>query len=254
MKTKKQTNKQFWNLCQNFLQQEQRRERLFAGIGIAIAVAAVLFGFESALFDVGIITAVIIYFRLPYANIGIESKTVRLGWAAIMFAAFYLPSVLLTFEEEITIRFPGMFFSLFICTVLYSYIPAISYRLMLNDEQEGYSFGDFGRDSRKTRHNGVFFSFFVYGIILCIWGACEIKQKTDILFSQQPYIPVLKWEKEYQHGNTYYVVDCEKGKFMVSPTSYPEIRDINKNSQIRILAPYSYNGLLQIERLEIKNR
>ena len=40
---------------------------------------------------------------------------------------------------------------------------------------------------------------------------------------------------------------------MVSPSSYPD-QDLNPNSQIRILAPYSYNGFLQIERLEIKNR
>ena len=254
MTTKKQTNKHFWNLCQNFLQQEQRREQLFAGTGIAIAAAAVLFGFQSTLFLIGIITAVIIYFRLPYANIEIESKTVRLGWAAVMFAAFYLPPMLWTLENEITMHFPGLFFSLFFCVVLYSYIPVISYCLKLNDQQEGYSFGDFGRDSEKTRYNGVFFSFLIYGMIFSIWSYCEIEQRTDIQFSQQPYIPVLKWEKEYQRGYTYYVVDCEKGKLMVSPSSYPEIRDLNPNSQIRILAPYSYNGLLQIERLEIKNR
>ncbi len=255
MTTKKQTTNPLKDLVRTLLQQEQKRQQMFAGIGIIIAASVLFFGFHSALFFVGIITATIVYFRLLNANIEIESKMVRLGWAAIMFAVFYLPPTLLTLEKEITMRAPGILVSLVLCIVLYSYIPMISYHLKLNDQKEGWSFGDFGRDSKKTRYNGSMMSFIIYGLILSIWGICENEQRIDAQFAQQPYISVIKWEKELRHGNTIYIIDCEKGKFSVSPYAHPEIRDINPNTKVRILTSYcSYNGLLEVKRLEIKNR
>lgn len=95
----------------------------------------------------------------------------------------------------------------------------------------------------------------MYFIIFCWLSFHEINQYDEYIFSKTNYIKIDKWEKEIIDGQTHYVIMFGNKTIVVSPLDYPEVRNINSNTKIKILPRNNVNlrGFLQINMLDIKN-
>lgn len=226
---------------------------VFAAMGLLFAVVAGICCWSTGLiFALGLIASLIVFFCFLYANVPIETVSVRLGWAMISLAVFLTTTSLLTYNKIIPLHYFGLFAAVFVQSLLYSSIPLISYKLKLNDQKEGTSFFSL----KTTNSNGMFGQFCLYMLILVIVGSHEKSELDDIKFEQEIFIPITKWEKEMHNGSTFYIISCPKGKFAISPLKYPEIRDINSQTKVKILVDeygYVQEGLLNIKKIEIKN-
>lgn len=232
----------------------KNKETLFLITGLLSACAASVFLWcGSLIFWLSIAAAAIVFFCLKFANIEIESPVVRGGWACIMHAVFLTVTSVLSVGEPGEPAFHiGDLPAVFVCVILYTYIPLISYALGLNDEKESYDL----HTCRKTRYNGYIGMLFLYMAVSVIITISEHNAKDDFDFSREEFVKVTDWKIENRAGDTYYIISCPKGRFAVSPYSYPEVRDINKNTQVKILARRSSvtPGLLDVTKLEIKNK
>lgn len=229
---------------------EKYKTVIFSVTGLLAACAAsIFFWCGNLIFWLSICAAVIVFFCLKFANVEIDSTYVRSGWAGIIHAVFLFTTSILSSENSFL--HIGVLAAVIFCTVLYTFIPKISYGLKLNDIEEGISLSD----CSDTQYNGFVGILFLYMIIAAIIAVSENNAKENFDFSQEQYVKVTQWNIENHQGNTYYIITCPKGKFAVSPYEYPEIRDINKNTKVKVLLNNvpSY-GLLSVKKLEIKNK
>ena len=228
---------------------EKYKEVIFSVTGLSAACAAsIFFWCGNLIFWLSICAAVIVFFCLKFANVEIESAYVRSGWAGIIHAVFlFMTNICPVIDSFLH---TGVFPAVISCIILYPLIPKISYILKLNDIEEGVSTLDF----KDTEYNGFVGMSFLYMIIMIIIFVSETNAKENFDFSQEQYVKVTRWNIENRQGNTYYIISCPKGRFAVSPYDHPEIRDINKNTQIKVLLGSGYNGLSDVKKLEIKNR
>ena len=228
----------------------------FFGLSLLCAALVVpLMWCNNLIFWLGVIASFIIFLRLELmANIEIEDAFVRGGWAFINLSLFTATFWLCRIGDIIDLHFIGCFVYIFLGTFLYTdIIPRVSYFLGLNDKNEGYDY-DLCGSGEKTKSNGWMLSSIIYVLILGIVCLCEFSKEKDILFEKEPFVQVTKWEKEFHSGNTYYLVYCPKGRFLISLAQYPEIRDINPNTKIKVLkGGGGLNGTDYFTRLEIKN-
>lgn len=223
---------------------------IFSVTGLLTACFASLFFWcGNLIFWLSICAAAIVSVCLKFANVEIDSTFVRIGWGGIIHAVFLITTSV--FSSENSFLHFGILPAVILCTALYTIIPKISYSLKLNDEQEGISF----LDLEDKQYNGFVGMFFLYLIIATIITVSESNAKEHFDFSQEKFVKVTKWDIENHRGNTYYIITCPKGKFAVSPYEHPEIRDINENTQVKILSEnVSGHGLLYVKKLEIKNK
>lgn len=223
--------------------------------GIAFLVCCVLFVTLPFYWEISLcaaIASVITFFCLAHANVEIENVFVRLGWSLINFSVFVgLSSTIVFYKDNFLFHFGGILISLFVCPILYSYIPIISFYLKLNNERHGHDFHSYG----QTSGNGLFGQFVMYLAIFCCLAFYESGQHDEYLFSKMNYIKIDKWEKEIIEGQTHYVIMFDNKAIVVSPLKYPEVRNINSNTKIKILLHNNVNpnGFLQINMLDIKN-
>lgn len=229
----------------------KNKKVLFSIAGITLAcLASIFFWCGSLIFCLSIIAAVIVFFCLKFGNVVITSAFVRIGWSCIIHALLTVIMNLLQTGTPPDHTF-GCIASLFVCAVLYSFIPIISYYMKLNDKKEGRDL----HTLQITKNNGSIGITILYMIVFIIILIADINAKTDYDFGKEDFVKVSKWEIENHHGNTYYIVTCSKGRIIISPNEYPEIRDINANTQIKVLTDISaYQGLLGIKKIEIKNK
>ena len=244
-KIKKSDVVNFWKKYGNYT---------FFGLSLLCAALVVpLLWCNNLIFWLGVIASFIMFLRLKFAFIEIEDAFVRGGGALINLSLFTAIFKLCCISDIIDLHFIGGCVYIILGVLLYSdVIPRVSYYLGLNDKNEGYNYDIFS--DIKTKSNGWIISAIIYTAIFCIVSCSENSKKNDILFEKEPFVQVTKWEKEFHSGNTYYLVYCEKGKFLISPANYPEIRDINPNTKIRILKNGSnIRGTDHFSKLEIKN-
>ena len=208
---------------------------------IAILVAQPLF-WESILF--GGIVSVLMFFRLKYANLVIESAWVRLAWAAINFGIFVL------IMQNIPDHILGLAVALLVNLIIYSCSSYLSFLLGLTNIDTGFSLVS---DS-ETRFNGFILSLLINVLLLFFYVRNIDEMKTDEEFKKTAFVSVISWDKETINGNTYYIVKIPGKIIGINPKKHPEIRYINKNTKIKVLTDgHKINGLPEIKRLEIKN-
>ena len=208
---------------------------------IAILVAQPLF-WESILF--GGIVSVLMFFRLKYANLVIESAWVRLAWAVINFGIFVL------IMQNIPDHILGLAVALLINLIIYSCSAYLSFLLGLTNIDTGFSLVS---DS-ETRFNGFILSLLINVLLLFFYVRNIDEMKTDEEFKKTAFVSVISWDKETINGNTYYIVKIPGKIIGINPKRHPEIRYINKNTKIKVLTDgHKINGLPEIKRLEIKN-
>ncbi len=235
------------------------RESVFLSLSI---ITAVLIGFfmycNQLILWLAIIASLIVYWRLPHANISINNETVRGAWACINFILFIASCDLCSIKPidegytNETYTF-GVLAALLINGFLYTdIIPKLSYKMKFINSDYGYTYDD-GFKCKETKSNGSFLHLIIYVILLIIVFSVENKQLNDYKFEKEPFIPVQSWEKEVYMKNTIYVVKTEKGIFGISPITYPESRNINPNTKIKVLEGNNPDNIMNYFRLEIEN-
>lgn len=219
---------------------------VFFGLAALFCIIAIFAAYplswESLLF--GGIVSVLMFFRLKYANLNIESVWIRLAWAAINFGIFVL------IMHMIPNHIHGLIVALLANIIIYSCSSYLSFLLGLTDISYGFAFGFEG----NTRFNGFILSLLINTILLGIYVKSIDEMNTDEEFKKTAFVSVISWDKETINGNTYYIVKIPGKIIGINPKTYPEIRYINKNTKIKVLTDgHKINGLPEIKRLEIKN-
>ena len=126
MKQQKQTNKHFWNLCQNFCNKSKDVSNCLPEPVLQLPPP------RSFRFSVNLIPYRNNYRRYYLFSIAVcqyrNRIQKRFGWDGRRQCLRLLPAAdVVDFGKRNRHAFSGLFFSLFFCVVLYSYIPVISY-------------------------------------------------------------------------------------------------------------------------------
>ena len=67
------------------------RRKMFGIIGVCLIIPALVFcDYNKMVLSMAIMSSTILFFRLPYANLPVENRWIRLGWAGIEFSAILL--------------------------------------------------------------------------------------------------------------------------------------------------------------------
>ena len=244
----------WWTNVKNFL--FSHRELLFLAFSIIIALLVGIFMHcNQLILWLSFATSLTVYWRLPYANIEIDNKILRISWALVNFALFIAICKLCAFESAYGEHYCyvfGLLIVFFANTLFYVYvIPWISFKLKFVEDDYGWGF-DENLNLIKTKTNGSTFSIMLFIATLLIGFFVDIKKDNDAQFEKEQYVKVYSWDKEVHRRNTVYIVKTSKGTFAISPSKYPEVRDINLNTKIKILTTNG-SGLYNYSRLEIKN-
>ena len=236
------------------------KESVFCMVSFVVALLIGIFMYcNQLILWSGIVASLLVYWRLPMANIEIDNKKVQFAWACVNFAVFVMVCKLCSLEAND--GYPrvsyvvGAFVALFVNGFLYTtLIPKLSYKMKLIDDEWGWEY-DYHSNFRKTNRNGSIVSNIIYIGIISLVLFVEVKQKQNYLFEKEPFVIVDAWKKQTNRGKTVYVVETTKGVFEVSPQRYPEIENISSNTRIKVLCKdtYTSNGLNEFYRMEIKN-
>ena len=120
----------------------------------------------------------------------------------------------------------------------------------LTDTKKSYDIST----NRMTKCNGMFLSLLINCACLFAYVIREENRRDDELFERAEYVRVISWDREIIKGNTFYIVKLPDKTIAVNPQEYPQIRDINDKTQIKVLTGVTtYNSFPEIKRLEIKN-
>lgn len=219
---------------------------VFFLIGIIAAATALIFISATTTIKVlGIIAALIIFISLKAANVMIMSTSVRGGWAGIILSVFMISSSLFTLTNVIKVHSIGLLIAIFLCSLIFVFIPKISALLKLRDADG---------EIVDSNWNGGIGVVFLFIIIFCINGVEENAKFEDALFERTPFVKVKDWWRENYRGDTYYIVRCSKGTFAIDPIRHPEIRNITSKTQIKVFGGCMLGGTLNTpEKIEIKN-
>lgn len=201
------------------------------------------------------------FLRLKGANVPIERNSIVIMWCIFCFG---LSGTLMQLLAIDGIYLISIFISGLAVVLLYVYIPKLSYCFKFNNLSAGEEF--YYSDTKKhyttrmTKYNGFALCAFI-AILGLIPVGCRDKNRLDNKEEQKltqqlnnmPFVSVEQITTETYHGNTYYIVDAGGKKFCVSPFQHPEVRNIKKNSQIKvILENYSSEGLKRAKKLQVK--
>jgi len=221
---------------------------VFVAFGILIAaLTAFCVPCGSLIHVIGVIAAILSGVFLKFANVPIRQFRVCLGWGCITYTLFVVLSHICAVRGLVDEHYLGVFLAAAVCFFLYVYIPMLSYALRLNDQKYGT---DFFSCNDTDKNNGILV-LIMYVIMLAVCSGIEEKRLNDALLAREQFTPVIGWTTEIQHGNTYYVVTCSKGKLWVSPVMYPQVRNISFHSRVRFVGTRDYNGLIKVRRFEI---
>ena len=227
---------------------------VFCALSVTTAIlVGTLVNCDKLLLILAIISALLVYFRLRFAICAIKSRFTRLAWAGVDFSLFMLICQLCAMKPAGTYAgYPydthlfGMLFVLFANTILYAEIPKLTRKMGIAKVEKN----EWGEKSNYYILSCII--YFVMGFIVLF---VEKHQMEDYLFEKQPFVNVISWEKEVFDRNTVYVVETEDGTLVIDPFEYPEIRNINLRTQIKIhpTKSYYYRGVHYSPEVEIKN-
>lgn len=127
-----------------------------------------------------------------------------------------------------------------VITFLYSYVPIISYKLKYNDCESGWDYTEQGWG--KTKYNGFIVSMLILIITMISSGIADSNIKAEkeeqqliLQLEQKPFVPVKLIKQEMYDGNTIYILEADGQRFAISPFDYPDVRNINQNSQVKVI-------------------
>lgn len=221
---------------------------------ICLALVLTFYPCGNFILFIGCFAAVITYYRLQNCNIIIKSSAVRIGWAMLQMAVFLFFSSIVIFEKDgFVYHLFGVVIGSVTGTMVYSCSSIVSYYLKLNDIKDSTD-NSYLSSNEVTRFNGVFGWLVTYTIVISVIGITEQDDYDNYLFQKAEYVKVISWDKEIKNGNTVYIVNTAKGRFAISPYTYPKIRDINPNTEIKVLCYNVYgDDCPNVKKLEIKN-
>ena len=239
-----------FNLSQTRFAWFLEKEHLFFCVALlAAGVAIALSPFYWSIFLVELIMTVVLWFVLfGLASEAFYDHYLAIGWALITFSLAYGFAAHYAFVDEYEIKHVGLsiLWAGFWSSGVYAIAPKISSITGLSKEKAGF--------------NSPIWIFILYGVIAFFFGVSESNDKEEIElqieWEQTPFEPVASWQVEVWDAGTVYLITAKEGTFFVYPYHCPKIRQINKNTQVRVIfdrETYSRGGARKPLRLEIKN-
>lgn len=219
---------------------------IFCGLSTLFCIVIIWLSrpMDDFFLPVGLIISFLMFFRLRFAHIEIESCWIRYSWAVLNYGLYALIMHLIPNYSF------GFLVALIAHIFLYSWASYLSYLLGLTNIKEDYDFFY----AKKTRFNGACLSMLICAVCLFVHVIREENHRDNELFAKTEYVRVINWYREIIQGNTYYIVKLPGKTIAVNPQEYPQIRDINDKTQIKVLTGVTtYNSFPEIKRLEIKN-
>lgn len=230
--------------------------KMFVGYIVACSLAFIFLNcwtFNSFLFTISLVWAFSFLFRLGYANIEIRQKSVIVMWSIFCFG---LCGIIMQLFEIKGSAILSVTFSGFVIIWLYCSLPIISYYLKYNDILYGY-------DSKlcKTKYNGGFFSMIIFCSILFTTAIYEANKQEEAKeqiaiqqFNKEQFVPVSFVKEEMYNGKTIYILEAKGENFYVSPFEYPEVRNINKNSKVKVIFEKDYElQMKKAKKIQFRN-
>ena len=223
---------------------------VFCALSVTAAVLITLFGnCDRLILILAIVSSVLVYFRLRFANRAIKSRLVRLSWACIDFLLFITICQLCAIRPtRIDASYPddihalGLFLVCFANTFLYGDIPILTQKLRIADVENAKYY-------QKGNLCGL--SVLTYLVILAVVFCIENSQLNAYRYERQPFEKVVSWEKEVYRRHTVYFIKTENGSLLVDPYIYPEIRDISTNTRIKV--ENSITNVRYFPKIQISN-
>lgn len=229
----KEKGRKFWRAYGRYV---------FCGLSLVIAVVVGIFMFCNwCVFWLSLAVSATLLIRLPLSNAKIEDNFINVGWSSINFALYTASCYFCCIHTAVIDYYTlGIVVAIIPCSLIYHYAPRLS-NYMGNVKYYG--------------HNDTELGFVIFLVATIINSCIEIKFRNDKLFEQEPYVKVLNWHTEIYQGYTTYVVSTPKGTIGIQPCNYPQIREINPNTRIRVLLEGGTHplGTANYCRLEIKN-
>ena len=230
----------------NAVLQKKNRQYIFCGLACLMCVGVLCIIRPIGVFfaSVGAFLSFMIFIRLRFATIEIESGWVRFGWAMLNFGLFAL--LLNVFPNRIV----GFSAALIANILLYGSIPYLSGLWGLTSSENNYD-----RIVKKIiRLNRILLSLLINVIFLAIYVLKEEDRKNDDLFAKTEYVRVESWDKKIIRGNTYYIVKLPEKTIAINPRKYPQIRKINSKTKIKVLTSVAtHSSFPKIQKMEILN-
>lgn len=265
---KKLFSKEKWNNFKEWLSRDTYKnwKLLFLILSIVLAVFVTLF-FEWSwiIFSFSAVASLgLVWSNDNTATIPMSTTTVAWAWGFINYALFFTIASVCCFSDPWGVAYFAPLWLATSATALFiPFIPKISYRLKLNEQESVWDF----YDNCRVYYNGSFFYWIIIFFCCGILGFTYDKPREDRYeemqlsnnFDKQYYHNIIEYHTESRGGEfvyTIYVVKCDDSTIIgVDPRDYPDIRHINENSQIKFstLNSSKVDGLTIPKKLEIKN-
>lgn len=232
--------------------------KMIVGYMVAITLATIFlfcWPFDGIIFCISLLWGVS-GIRLETSNVTITKTSVVIMWSIFYFGLCGILMQVLKTAESIMI---GAFCASLVLMLLYRYTSIISYYLKYNKTKIGHTSAFFA----ETKYNGLVGSFLLLTLTLSIANGADSSTKTNkdeqkvVLqeLTQETFVPVKKISEEIYDGKTIYILEAKGQRFQVSPFKYPDVRDINSNSQVKVIfGDDDYlSGLKKVKKLQFKN-
>lgn len=235
-----------------------KKINLFVGYTVAALFATVFllyWPFDKFCFVLSLIWA-ISFFRLGGANVPIKRKSVVIMWGILCFG---LSGIIMQILKIYDYSALGVLTAGIFMIYLYVYAPSVSYKLKYNDCELGWNCSDKG--CVKTKYNGYFVSMCILGITMISSGIADSNIKAEkkeqqliLQLEQKPFVPVKLIKQEMYDGYTIYILEADGQRFAISPFDYPDVRNINSNSQVKVIfGNYDRFHLKTVKKIRFKN-
>ena len=233
---------------------------LIVGYTLAVSLAVVFlfyWPFDKLYFILSLIWG-ISFFRLRCATVPIKRKSVVIMWVILCFGLSGIIMQVLNVGDYTVL---GIATSGIVIMLLYSYVvPVISYKLKYNNCKYGWAYYT-GQGWKETKYNGYYASLCIIFITLILSGIADSNVTAEkeehllvLQLEQKAFVPVKLIKEEIYNGNTIYILEAEGQRFEVSPFDYPDVRNINSNSQVKvILGDYNHHHLKSVKKIQFKN-
>lgn len=228
---------------------------VFVGYVVAIALAVVFlvyWPFNQYAFAISLIWG-ISFLRLIFGNIRMNRMSIIIMWSIFFFGLFGIVLQVLNIDGCLL---PGIVACGFCAIYSYSYIPVWSAFLKYKKPDFGYDL-----DGNKTKYNGKITSMFIFVVTMFIASVNMVEfneerenQKLLQQFQTESFEPVKMLREEIYDGHTVYILEAKGAVFAVNPFEYPEVRKINKDSQVKVvLGGVDDHHLRTVKKIQFKN-
>lgn len=226
------------------------RRLMFGLAGIcAVIVALFLCDYDVMVLTMATISSVVLFFRLPYACLPVKNAWTRLGWGCYEFSTILLLCSLLSLYSFCGVKFYGL------ALLSYMLIGMFAYAYFIPWFTEKFDLDKNTRANKFFNHNGILGYLILWAFFLAVETyAYEIACHNSLQNTEDNFVPVKSWIVIDSGNGKKYILDTPQGRFSILASEYPEIVDINENTEIKgLLGGYYCNGAMHYNGLEIKN-